>query len=286
MDYTYSQDKTNRNRVMTNKTKFALGGVPKTLLLPLVGRAIFSNKHYSPIYDAKAIEIVNELDFDFTDLIKDKNNAILMCTMARVYHFDEAIKAYLAKYPDATIVNLGCGLDTTYHRVNNGRLTWVDIDLPDVIALRREILPPSDHQQYIAKSALDYSWIDDVKKLNDHVFIFAGGLFLFFKENEVKDLFTHLAKTFPDGELIFDNCAPHSIKSVNKNLAKSGMQNAKITWGVKDGKSLEKWSPHIKLISQHSYFNGINTKKFPLWQKMKIMLYNLTKSTIIHLKFI
>jgi len=118
------------------KIKIDLSGVPQTLLLPLLGRAQFSKKSYSPIQDDKAIELVNSLDFDFAKLLKTIGHFTGAWWIARAWHFDQAAKAYLNLYPNATIVNLGAGLDTTFYRIDNKKLTWVDIDLPEVISLR------------------------------------------------------------------------------------------------------------------------------------------------------
>ena len=100
---------------MNKLTAKNLKGVPQTLLLPLIGRAMFSQKSYSPTHDEKAVELVSLIDYDFDNLLKDKNvkNSTLFW-MARAYHFDKAIKYHLETHPEAVVVNLGCGLDTGF----------------------------------------------------------------------------------------------------------------------------------------------------------------------------
>lgn len=90
--------------------------------------------------------------------------------MARAYHFDKAIKEYLSKNPKVIIVNLGAGLKTAFYRVDNGTLKWVDLGLPEVISLREKLLPLTDPNPNIAKSILDYTWMDDIKKLGNEFF--------------------------------------------------------------------------------------------------------------------
>lgn len=265
-----------------------LSAVPKTLLLPLLGRAYFSKKTYSPIHDAKALELVNTLNYDFENLLNVANvKTSTLFWMARAYHFDEAIKAHLKKHPNAVIVNLGCGLDTSFNRVDNGYLSWVNVDLPEVIQLRERLLPPTAREIAIQASIFDYSWMDKVKNLGSDFFFFAGGLFMYFTNEQIKALFIQLAEHFPGSPLVFDNISPKGLNSANKMLQKSGMQDALLQWSVTDAKIIEQWSPHIKLSAQHAYFANIkNNYPFPWRYKLLMYLLDLShKSGMVCLKF-
>jgi O-methyltransferase involved in polyketide biosynthesis len=273
---------------VNKKVEIDLKGIPQTLLLPLIGRAKFSEESYSPFYDEKAIKLVSSLNYDFDNLLAVKNvRQSTLFWMARAYHFDEAIKTYLKEHPNAVIVNLGCGLDTAFNRVDNGKLSWIDIDLPEVIELRQKLLPPTHREHYIAKSVLNFSWIDDVKKFGNELFFFAGGLFTYFTEDQVKSIFITMANRFPKAELIFDNISPKGLKYANNMLKKSDMKDALLQWSIYDGKKLEAWSPKIKVVSSQPYFKGIkSTLNFPLSLKAKMVLFDLFhRSGIIHLKF-
>lgn len=274
---------------MSDKIEIDLKGVPQTLLLPLIGRAKLSDTSFLPFHDQKSIEIANSLNYDFDRLLEVKNvKQTTLFWMARAYHFDEAIKAYLKLYPNAVIVNLGAGLDTAFNRVDNGQLTWIDIDLPEVIQLRKKILPPTNREHYIAKSVLDYSWMDDVKKYGDNVLFYAGGLFMYFTEEQVKSIFMTMAAQFPQSELIFDNISPKGLAHANQMIEKAGMKNALLQWSVYDGKELEAWAPTIRLQAQMPYFNGIkSTFWFPLSYKITMYFFDfIHRSGIIHLKFL
>lgn len=273
---------------MHDKKKIDLTGVPQTLLLPLIGRAKYSKMPYSPIYDDKAIQIVESLYYDFDRLLNVKNvKQTTLFWIARAYHFDNAIKNYLKDYPAATIVNLGCGLDTTFHRINNGRLSWVDIDLPDVIKLRNDLLAPTNQEKYIMKSILDFSWIEEVKQQGKDVFFFAGGVFMYFTHEQVKSIFTTMANHFPGANLIFDNISPKGLQYANKMLQDSDMKDAVLQWSIYNGKELEAWSPKIKVFEQMPYFKEIKKKyKFPISAKLIMYYYDWEhKNGIIHLKF-
>lgn len=272
---------------MTRKIDVDLTGVPQTLLLPLLGRAKFSALPYSPLHDERAMQLVNELNYDFDQLTNRVGN-VTFFWMARAYHFDQAVKAFLKQHPDGVIVNLGAGLETAFSRVDNGRCTWVDLDLPEVIALREKLLPPQNRQYYIAKSALDFSWMQEVKQYGNHFFIFAGGLFMYFTEEQMKLFLTEMTVQFPESELIFDTISEKGLYYANKMFDGSDMKGVKLTWGIDDCNKLTTWSPHITILSSFSFFTDIKSKyKFPFSQRCKMYLYDwFDKSRIVHLKFV
>lgn len=267
------------------KIEIDLKGVPQTLLLPLLGRAFFSDKPYSPLHDERAVQLVQTLDYDFDQLSKQVG-ATTLFWIARAYHFDQAIRAFLQQHPKAVIVSLGAGLETAFYRVDNGQLTWVDLDLPEVIELRKKLFSPSDRVHYVAKSILDFSWMEDVKKFGNEFFFFAGGLFMYFTEKEVKDLFLAMADSFAGAELIFDSISKKGLEYANIMLQKSAMKDAVLKWGLDDALTLQNWSPKVKLLAKVPYFKNIKNKfKFPLLLRCKMYFYDfVNKSGIIHLK--
>jgi len=124
--------------------------------------------------------------------------------IARAKHFDEKIKAYITEHPEASVVNLGAGLETTFYRVDNGTtIHWYDLDLPTAIKLRRQLIPETERITYIAKSFLDPSWCDDINT-GEGVFMIAGALFYYFEDARVREFFSMLADNLPGSENVFD----------------------------------------------------------------------------------
>jgi len=197
------------------KVKITLSDVSQTLLAPLWGRAQLSKEYSSLFYDAKAVELVEKIDYDFstsdvpflgilfTAALKDDISLFSLGSL-RAKQFDDKIRAYIAEHPHASVISLGAGLDTTFYRVDNGSIHWYDLDLPAVIEIRRRLLPEPERVTYIAKSLLDPSWCGDIKHTEDGVFMIAGGLFYYFEEAQVKQFFSMLADNFPGGEIVFD----------------------------------------------------------------------------------
>ncbi len=188
------------------KVKINLSGISKTLLFPLMGRVRLSEEHSSLINDVKAIEIIEKIDYDFSSSygIYPFERYPPFPFALRAKHFDDKIKAYISKNPQASIVNIGAGLDTTFYRVDNGLIQWYDLDLPEVIELRKKLIPKTNRATCIAKSFLDPSWYAEIKSKDDGLFIVLGGVLMYFEELQVKKFLSSLADNLPGTEIIFD----------------------------------------------------------------------------------
>ena len=140
--------------------------------------------------DRYAFDLLNKLDYDFESIFPDLSIDIIVYWAARAYNIDCAIFKLLTNFPDATIINIGAGLDTTFQRVDNGRITWYDLDLPDTIKLRKKLIPETERNHCIAKSVFDKSWFDEVKHSRSKVFFIASGVLCYFdKTLNSKSLF-------------------------------------------------------------------------------------------------
>lgn len=139
-----------------------LTGSAETMLQSFYARAKYSRKKNAKFYDAKAIELVGKIDYDFSKAEKDStmSNGVI----ARTIVFDELVKDFIKKNPDCTVVNIACGLDTRFYRMDNGRIIWYNVDLPETIELRDAIYHESGRVSTIGISATDPAWADKVTK--------------------------------------------------------------------------------------------------------------------------
>ena len=231
-----------------------LTGVPETLLVPLWARAI-ETKHPDPIVkDEKAVQIMDQIDYDFS---KFKNQEPTQVSVAvRTEILDNATNAFIDKYPTATIINIGCGLDTRFLRVDNGQIIWYDLDLPEVISIRKQFFSESGRHKMIAKSVFDYSWIDDINA-NEHILIIAEGILMYLTEQEVKDIMSKLADAFKEAEMLLETTPASLVKQNEKqDLIKDQYQiEARLQWGIKKGKDIEKLNSNIEFIEDWHYFD-------------------------------
>jgi O-methyltransferase involved in polyketide biosynthesis len=235
--------------VKRDSDKIQLGSIQETLLLPLWGRAIETQKKKPLLVDNKAVSIINNIAYDFSVISKNINKFVQLGWIARSNYFDKKIKAFIELFPDATIVNIGCGLDTTFDRVDNGKLRWIDLDLPDTIELRKKYIFESDRRQFTPKSVFDTSWYDGIENKN-HVMLLIAGVLFYFDEADVKNLFNDFHNFLPGVEVIFDYGSSLGIKISNKRVIENGGmdKSAYIKWGIDNILELEKWNSSIKVL--------------------------------------
>lgn len=272
---------------MNDKIHTKLGDIQKTLVLPLWGRAVETKKPKPLLVDKTAAQIIQKIDFDFSEVEKSLSTISQLGWIARSYHIDSMIRTYIQKYPEATIVNIGCGLDTTFDRIDNGHVFWYDLDLPDVIALRKKLIPAHERQTLIENSFLCQDWIAQLQK-QENVLLIAAGVLYYFEEHQIKESLTHIAKAFPGGEMIFDASSPTGITMANKMVIKaSGMdEKSFLKWGIKDAKLLESWDSRIIVLDQYSMFYKIKNS-FPFKEKIIAWISDILKMQyIIHLQFL
>lgn len=227
----------------TSKNKIANpldeNSVSMTLFIPLCPKAMETNRRNPIIVDRKAVEIIDQIDMDYKAYIRKRT---YHSAIVRTYVIDSGVNAFLTSNPEGTIINLGCGLDTRISRVDNGKLKWFYIDLPDVIEFRRKFFNESDRIKFISKSVLDFSWIEDVKtQVTDNVLIIAEGLLCYFTEDEVKLIFKQLINRFPKAEMLMT--IVHKF-FIGKNIT-SGV---KFKWGLERTKEILGIDSRIKLI--------------------------------------
>lgn len=218
---------------MSEPVKVELGAVQETLFIPLAGRARESSRKHPVIRDPKAVEIVGAVDFDVRRYSRGWGGGV---TVLRTAIFDEYVRAFLADHPEGTVVELGTGLNTRFDRVDNGRVHWIDLDLPDTIALRRRFFEDTGRRRMLAASVLDEDWLDVVRESPGPYFFVAEGVLVYLKQ--APTVLARLAEAFPGALLAFDTYTTRMHKQQHKMAAKRNL-SALWAWPCDDPRSLE-----------------------------------------------
>jgi O-methyltransferase involved in polyketide biosynthesis len=280
---------TDKHEELNNNGKIPveLGSVQKTLLLPLWGRAIEARKKDPLIIDGTAIELIDKLDYDFSAIAASVNEVTQTGWIARSLLIDRIIKRFLEKNPQTTIVNIGCGFDTTFDRVDNGKINWYDLDLPDVIDLRRRFIPEDERRKFIASSFLDYEWFDQLK-VKENILFVAAGVLCYFEEHQIKDFFMKIADSFPNSEMIFDAFSPIAIKISNKMVLKDGGmdEKASLKWGLKRASSVSLWDNRIKVLGEYLLYKKMKRGLSGRGKILTLLSDRLRMLYMVHLKLI
>ncbi len=240
---------------MSEKIAIDLGNVQKTMLLPLWGRAVETQKDHPLLVDHTAREMVEKIDYDFSTITSNISPLSQAAWIMRSLYVDDILRNFLASHPRGTVVNIGCGLETNFERVDNGLLTWYDLDLPDVIALRQQFLKENARRKFLTGSFLDDAWLDQLQ-VTDGVLFVAAGVFYYFEESEIKAFFIRLANRFPGCEIVFDVSSPTGVKVANKRVIESaGLdERSYLKWGLKNTAVLTSWDHRFQLLETRFYF--------------------------------
>ena len=259
---------------MEQQIKINAGTVQETLLLPLWGRAYETEKESPRLVDRKAVEIIESLDYDFST-IADTQAFSQHGWVARSLHTDQVANEFIGKHPEATIVNIGCGLDTTFSRIDNGKILFYELDFPEVIDLRRDFYEDSDRHRSIASSFLETDWFNEIE-VRDGLLFLAGGVFMYFSEAQIKAFFTEVADHFKNCDFYFDSLSPMGIKIAKKMVLKKGGMGMAMDggWGLKPVKNLEKWDRRIRVNSSTPMHQGVK-KGIPLKEKIILSMPDL-----------
>jgi len=229
-----------------------LAGVTETLLIPLYVRAIESQRPDALLKDEEAVALVERAraDFAFIDaLTLDEGDRVAVILRNR--EFDRRVRRFMAQHPRAAVVHIGCGLDARFGRVDDGQVEWYDLDLPEVIALRNELVRGEGSRYHLlAFSVFDKAWLDVVREGNSLPVLFiAEGVLMYFEEAQVRSLLLTLLDRFPGSELIFDAFSPLLVRMNNRRMRRTGIR-ASYQWGLRRPKDLETWGPGIRLLDE------------------------------------
>ncbi|MFX1533749.1 MAG: class I SAM-dependent methyltransferase [Promethearchaeota archaeon] len=264
---------------MTNDNEPTQSSIQSTMVGPLWARATFSQLYPDLLNDQQAAELIKqvmakhpEAKAEFAQLQEFVDEFMGLNFLIRARIFDDTLKAFIEKHPITTIVNIGSGLDTTFSRVDNGRIQWYNLDLPDAIEYRKQLIPESPRSKCIPKSVFDYSWFDALDfNSENRIFFFAGGLFQYFQEEEVSALCKAMAERFPGGELIFDAPSKLGNRIINRRFKRLGVKGINFDFALGDPvKQISKWSDRIQVIEWFTLF--ARTPRNPKW-KLKTRLY-------------
>jgi len=254
---------------------FSISDVSSTMLITLFARARESTSMNPIIVDSKAVEMIEIIKKEIAGsdnpihkkILKNSYNPKLAVTMAlRSRRFDRYVSDFLSKYPKGTIINLGCGLDTRFYRIDNGTVIWYDIDFPEVIELRRRFMEENSRHFFIGNSVLNPDWFLEVKTGGPYL-ILAEGLLMYLTEAEVRELFNSIQRELGSAEIVCEVTNRFWVKKMNSTWMKwkfrrqLGMTGAAVfSFGVPNSRYFEKWNENFKYLDEWTYFDDHEKK--------------------------
>ena len=242
---------------MSKIVNLNLSGVPETLLIPLYVRAMESQRSDAMMKDEKAVALVTQKSFDFTGIRQiPMNEALNVMRIMQAREMDRYARDFLSLHPEAVVVHIGCGLDSRFERVDNGRVEWYDMDLPEIIGLHRKFISDEKERYHLLScSVFEDTWLEAVSVHRQRPFLFlAEGVFVYFEEAPVKSLVLTLLNHFPGSEMVFDVFSPFGVWECNLAISRSKL-SARAHWGIWHGQQIEGWGDGIRLIDEWGVFD-------------------------------
>ena len=257
---------------MEELQNIALSDVAGTSLITLYCHALESQSGKPILEDPKAVEMVDKLNPILSESANmlyrkltwsriEKKLIVYICMRARRY--DQYVNEFLGRMGDGVVVNIGCGLDTRFHRTDGGKVEFYDLDLPEVIEIKKHLLQETQRYRFIASSVLDFDWMRQLAEHEGRPKLFlAEGVFMYLHAEEVKALVLELQSRFPGCELACGVINSLWLRKGLKWMVDFKLQRqlklgkgATFNFGVKDGREMEQWGGGIELLDEWSCFD-------------------------------
>ena len=219
-----------------SRTAPELGDVGETMLIPLYARACDAASRRPVLGDRRARELVNAIDYDFTGF----GGSSLSGSVFRSSIFDGWVARFLRAHPAGTVVELGTGLNTRFDRLDNGRVHWFDLDLPDAIALRRRFFSDSERCQMLAGSVVDVEWFDTVDAAPGPYLFVSEAVLIYLSGDEVRRVVTQLSHRFSGSLIAFDTAGKRMVSNQDRNRSLAQV-SARLQWICDNPRDIERW---------------------------------------------
>ena len=249
------------------KYKIEKNTVQETLMIPLYGRKMCTKLYPNLYRDEAAVRLMREVDYDFTALEKKSTNLMqrfgFLEAAMRQNDIAFEVRAYLKAHPNAAVVNLGCGLDDTGRRCDNGSCKIYNLDFPDVIRVRDTLLPAGDREENIPCDLNDGAWLSKIDASNGAIF-FAAGVFYYFLTEQVRALLQKMADAFPGAAIVFDAANARAVKLMLKTWIRDAeIKDVGAYFAVSNAQAeIAPWDRRFQ-VSSRGYMLGYNDLKDP-----------------------
>ncbi len=241
-----------------------LSEVSRTAILPLLCRAVKSGENDPAFNDPMAVLCLERLMSISSEEEKKRilnwrkkytgiNTRDVKARIMTVRSFDSITNQFISKNLGCTVVNLACGFDTRFWRITADQCKYIELDLPEMIALKMEILKDRLNYELIGCSVLDPSWIDRVTMNGNSNFLFlAEALFYYLPKEEVIKILQAMSQRFDHSELVLEMAPEKYTKGLWKKIIQLESRawdiDVSIVSGINTPREIESYASGFKVI--------------------------------------
>lgn len=259
-----------------------LSDVSETMMITVAVRASETRRSDARIRDPKAVEIVDSVGRDLSGYDRFLTHEGVVC---RTIMFDDAVRGLLLENPCASCISLGCGLDDRFRRVDNGRLEWYNLDLPEVMEVRRRFFPGEERVHDIAMSALDLAWTECVAD-REVAIVIVEGVTMYLSEEEIRTILgilsgsfgrTYLVAEFMPARFVKGGAERHQVVKKTGAQFRFGVEHCSELEGMCDGVRMLWWKSFNEEVRKHT-LRGRLLASIPPFKDMNDMIavYEMT----------
>ncbi|MDD1677927.1 MAG: class I SAM-dependent methyltransferase [Methanomicrobiales archaeon] len=276
-----------------------IGDIAATSLITLYCHALESLSDKPILFDPKSVEITTELDktLSLSDhalariLVSGTLDKRLVVHIAlRAKKYDDYARDFLQRFPDGVIVNIGCGFDPRFLRIDNGRMVFYDLDLLEIIAIKTVFFKETERYHLIASSVLDFDWMAPVLEHKGPFLFMAEGVFMYLEGKDVQSLVLKIQEKFHGSELVCEVVNSIWLRPPLKKILDYKLQrqthmgkDAMFRSGIRDSREMEQWHIGIQFLDEWSYFDSDEEKLGSLKLLKHIKLIRKTQWTVHYL---
>jgi O-methyltransferase involved in polyketide biosynthesis len=249
-----------------------IGDIAATSFITLYCHALETLSDKPILSDQKSVEITTELNktLSRSEQTLDKilisgalDKRLVVHIAIRAKKYDDYARDFMQRFPDGVIVNIGCGLDSRFLRIDNGRLVLYDLDLPEIIAIKKDFFTETERYHLIASPVMDFDWMAPVRQHKGPFLFMAEGVFMYLEEHDVRSLVLEIQKKFPGSELVCEVVNSLWLGPLLKKMLDYKMQrqahlgkDAMFRSGIRDHREIEHWHDGIQFLDEWSYFDS------------------------------
>ncbi|MDD1675483.1 MAG: class I SAM-dependent methyltransferase [Methanomicrobiales archaeon] len=252
------------------------GDIAGTSFITLYCHALETLSDNPILFDPKSVEIITELNktLSLSDHTLDRilvsgtlDRRVVVHIALRAKKYDDYAREFLQRFPDGVVVNIGCGLDSRFLRIDNGQVILYDLDLPEIIEIKKVFFKETKRYHLIASSVLDFDWMEPVMQHKGPFLFMAEGVFMYLDGDDVRSLVLKIQEIFRGSELVCEVVNSLWLRPPLKKILDSKLRrqmhmgkDATFHSGIRDSREMEQWHIGIQFLDEWSYFDSEEEK--------------------------
>jgi methyltransferase (TIGR00027 family) len=271
-----------------------LNTVSETALITLKSRAVETERKSPIIHDPQSLMLLDKLNsLELSDgqkriLERNPPKALSSYVALRARKFDAYASAFIKDNPSGLVISLGAGFDTRYWRISAGAGKYFEVDLPEVVSVKKDILGDGLEYELIGCSVLENEWMEQLAaKQKENILFLAEGLLMYLPEKEVIRLFQQLASSFTNSQIVFEVVNRKYTMGFRKKMVESKMKRrsgteagASYSYGISEGKDIQAYADNLKVLEEWSYFEDPDVRPKSLSLLRHFRSFSRTQWTI------